>query len=155
MGTTCGGWQRLGTVTWQLWRRSEHCNSRLNAQGWQWYEWTRNDLWSLNICVITSSDEVGKMVRKIRTRAIVDALVVNGMKNKLVVDSETKRTNGRSCRLRRSSTTSKTKTSRSSTWILVDDANTKNKLEYHDRSYTCFLFHYDRIWGPVRIRRTN
>ena len=27
-------------------------------------------------------------MHKIRTRAIVDALVVNGMKNKLVVDSE-------------------------------------------------------------------
>ena len=38
--------------------------------------------------VITSSDEVGEMVRIIRTRAIVDALVVDGMKNKLVVDSE-------------------------------------------------------------------
>ena len=30
-------------------------------------------------------------MHKIRTRAIVDALVVNGMKNKLVVDSETKK----------------------------------------------------------------
>ena len=28
------------------------------------------------------------------------------------------------------------KTSRSSTWILVDDVNTINKLEHRDRSYT-------------------
>ena len=36
--------------------------------------------WSLNIYIITSSDEVGEMVRIIGTRAIVDALVVDGMK---------------------------------------------------------------------------
>ena len=55
---TCRDWQRLGIVTWQLWRRSEHCSSRLNAQGRQWYIWTLYDQWSLNIYVITSSDEV-------------------------------------------------------------------------------------------------
>ena len=75
------------------------------------------------------------MVRKIRTRAIVDAQVVDGMKNKLVVDSEQQEHMGGVVDSGDRQRRRKTKTSRSSTWILVDDVNTRNKQEHHDRSY--------------------
>ena len=76
------------------------------------------------------------MVRKIRTRAIIDALVGDGMKNKLVVDSEQQEHMGGVVDSGGRQRRRKNKTSRSSTWILVDDVNTKNKLEHRDRRYS-------------------
>ena len=74
--------------------------------------------------VITSSDEVEKMVRIIRTRATVDALVVDGMKIKLVDDSEQQEQKmGGAVDSEVVDDVDEPK-SRSSTWILVDGVNT-------------------------------
>ena len=64
------------------------------------------------------------MVRIIRTRAIVDALVVDGMKNKLVDDSEQQEQKmGGAVDSEVVDGVDEPK-SRSLTWILVDDVNT-------------------------------
>ena len=63
------------------------------------------------------------------------AQVVDGMKNKLVVDSEQQEHIGGVVDSGGLQRRRKTKTSRSSTWIQVDDANTRNDLEYRDGRY--------------------
>ena len=67
---------------------------------------------------------------------LVDALVVDGMKNKLVDDSEQQEQKmGGAVDSEVVDGVDEPK-SRSSTWILVDGVNTWNKLEHRDRSYT-------------------
>ena len=83
--TTWYGHMTIMKAIWTLQFQTQHTGLAMVLFNSQW------PMEPKYICVITSRVEVGKMVRKIRTRAIVDALVVNGMKNKLVVDSETKK----------------------------------------------------------------